>query len=154
MSESDKEYSWANPNETFLNGRGAWAAYVIVVCALHAALLAIPWFSTASAWTLTCCLHNILHYWLFHGVIGSPFITYDQGRSRALTCWEQLDHGAYYTASKKFLWVPPVVLFILASHYSHFAPVHFAANLSTTALALAPKLPLFYRFRLFGLHQF
>ncbi|KAF0986961.1 hypothetical protein HZS_1839, partial [Henneguya salminicola] len=117
MAETDIEFSWQNPNETFLNGKGAWATYAIIVTIFHLCLLSIPFISTPTAWTLTNTLHNLVHYILFHGVIGSPFITYDQGRSRGLTCWEQMDHGAYFTKTKKFLYVPSVILFIMASHY-------------------------------------
>lgn len=48
----------------------------------------------------------------------------------------------------------PVLLFILASAYSHYDPVHFALNVTTLAAVVLPKLPAFHRVRLFGINKY
>ena len=47
---------------------------------------------------------------ILHIEKGTPFETADQGKSRQLTQWEQLDHGEQFTNTKKFLTVVPIVL--------------------------------------------
>lgn len=47
---------------------------------------------------------------LLHVVKGTPWEANDQGESRVLTQWEQLDHGKQFTGTKKFLMVVPIVL--------------------------------------------
>ena len=44
-----------------------------------------------------------LVYILFHHVKGTPFVSGDQGNSRRLTSWEQMDDGEQLTANKKFI---------------------------------------------------
>lgn len=51
-----------------------------------------------------------LMFFLLHMEKGTPFETLDQGKSRYLTVWEQLDYGVQFSASKKFLTVVPIVL--------------------------------------------
>uniref|UniRef100_A0A1I8JQG9 Ormdl n=1 Tax=Macrostomum lignano TaxID=282301 RepID=A0A1I8JQG9_9PLAT len=96
----------------------------------------------------------------FHHVLvaalgeGAPFEPLDQGESRTLTHWEQLDDGVQFTANKKFLLVVPTVVFLLATFYSRYDQIHFIANaLSLVVLSIAPKLPMFYRVRLFGINK-
>lgn len=44
--------------------------------------------------------------------------------------------------------------FILASFYTQYDPVHFVINASTLVLlAILPKLPQFYRVRVFGINR-
>eukprot|EP00794_Sanderia_malayensis_P003446 gene3446-3942_t len=63
----------------------------------------VPFFDTATAWTMTNVIHNVGNYVLLHHVKGAPFQTFDQGQSRKLTHWEQIDHGEMYTMTRKFL---------------------------------------------------
>ena len=44
-----------------------------------------------TAWTLTNILHGVMVYLFMHTVKGTPFHTSDQGSSRFLTAWEQID---------------------------------------------------------------
>jgi len=46
-----------------------------------------------------------------------PFagIEYDQGRFDKLTLWEQLDSGAQYTKTKKFLTICPIIWYAAVS---------------------------------------
>ena len=47
--------------------------------------------SVETAWTLTNILHGVMVYLFMHTVKGTPFHTADQGSSRFLTAWEQID---------------------------------------------------------------
>ncbi|KAF6774088.1 hypothetical protein AHF37_06302 [Paragonimus kellicotti] len=93
-------------------------------------------------------------YLLLHWEKGSPYETLDQGEARALTQWEQFDDGEQFSPTKKFLIVVPIVLFLLASFYTEYDPVHCLINASSLIfLALLPKLPQFYRVRIFGINR-
>ena len=106
-------HSCANPNTNVWNSRGIWISYVLVVLLLHFIILCIPgslkiaevfvfimsvlYFQRAKVltvewcWTITNVVHSILMYLLMHSVKGTPFHTTDQGSSRFLTGWEQMD---------------------------------------------------------------
>jgi hypothetical protein len=49
-----------NPNSSWLNSRGVWLTYVILVFVLHFILLSIPYINTPVAWTLTTTIHNVV----------------------------------------------------------------------------------------------
>lgn len=49
-----------NPNSTWLNSRGVWLTYIILIFVLHLILLSIPYISTPVAWTLTTTIHNLV----------------------------------------------------------------------------------------------
>jgi len=152
--EQQNIHSLYNQNETWLSEKGAWLTYFILVVFMHLVLLSIPFFDTATAWTMTNVIHNVGNYFLLHHVKGAPFQTFDQGTARKLTHWEQIDHGEMYTTTRKFLTLIPVVLFILASFYSDYNQWHFLLNFSTLALAVIPKLPQLYKVRLFGINKY
>ena len=50
------------------------------------------------------------NYVLLHHLKGAPFETYDQGQSRRLTHWEQIDAGEMNTGTRKFLTFAPIIL--------------------------------------------
>ena len=118
-----------NPNSSWLNGKGFWLSYFCGVLILHLMLLCLPFLSTATAWTLTNLIHNLvllvcsitnnhililssIQFMLIflHIVKGAPFEPQDQGKARYLTHWEQIDYGERLTVSRKFLTVVPVIL--------------------------------------------
>ncbi|KAL7055078.1 hypothetical protein AAHC03_024556 [Spirometra sp. Aus1] len=146
--------STANPTFDYLNSTGTWITYLILIALCHFFFLCIPFLSVASVWTLTCTFHNVVTYLLLHWEKGSPYETLDQGEARVLTQWEQFDDGEQYSPTKKFLLVVPIVIFILASFYTQYDPIHFAINASTLIiLSILPKLPQFYRVRVFGINR-
>ena len=49
-----------NPNSSWLNSRGVWLTYIILVFVLHFILLSIPYITTSVAWTLTTTIHNLV----------------------------------------------------------------------------------------------
>ena len=143
-----------NANEIWLDRKGAWLTYSILVTFLHLLLLSIPIFDTATAWTLTNVIHDVGNYFLLHHLKGAPFETFDQGNARRLTHWEQIDKGEMFTATRKFLTLAPVILFMLASAYSRYTHFHFFINLVSLAFVLVPKFPQFYKVRLFGINKY
>ena len=55
-------HSRFNPNESWLEGRGSWLTYGVIVCITHLAILSIPFIGTATAWTLTNIVHCIVSW--------------------------------------------------------------------------------------------
>ena len=51
-------------------------------------------------------------YFLVHNVKGTPFISGDQGATRRLTNWEQMDNGEQFTSSRKFIIAVTVILYV------------------------------------------
>jgi hypothetical protein len=144
----------ANPNAIYFNSKGMWATYIIVVALIHYVFLSLPFLSVALAWTFTNVVHNVLMFVILHLEKGTPFETIDQGRARYLTVWEQLDYGAQFSASKKFLTIVPIILFFLASFYTKYDPYHFGINAVSLGFVLVPKLPMFHGVRLFGINKY
>jgi len=155
VSEKTRAHSTIdNANETWLDYKGAWITYVLLITLGHLFFLSLPFFDTATSWTVTAVLHNVAMYFLLHHVKGAPFETYDEGKSRRLTHWEQIDAGEMDTGTRKFLTLAPIVLFILASYYSKYHHIHFVINALSLALGLIPKIPHFYGWRLFGINKY
>ena len=146
--------SEVNPNSSYFNSKGMWVTYALLVTGFHFVLLTFPFLSTAMAWTLTNCIHNIVMFLLLHVHKGTPFETSDQGKARYLTHWEQIDHGEQFTSSKKFLTIVPIVLFFLASFYTKYSTGHFIVNAITLCFVLVPKLPQMNKVRLFGMNKY
>lgn len=144
----------ANWKQYWLNNRGTWLAWVLSTAALHLLLLSMPFFSTPTVWTLTHVIHNLLVYFIFHHMKGSPFDAGDQGVLRRLTHWEQLDDEQQFTAPKKFVIGITILLFLLASVYTYGDTFYTAVNLLSLALGLLPKFPMLHKFRLFGINKY
>ncbi|XP_046847072.1 ORM1-like protein 2 [Xenia sp. Carnegie-2017] len=151
-------HSRFNPNESWLEGRGSWLTYAVVVCITHLAILSIPFIGTATAWTLTSIIHCIATYYFLHYLKGNPFENSvdggSQGKDRRLTHWEQINQGTQNTSTKKFMTLVPVVIFILASFYTKYDAVHFLFNSVALASALIPKLPQLHKVRVFGFNRY
>lgn len=89
-----------------------------------------------------------------HLIKGTPWETGDQGVVRYLTHWEQIDDGAQFTATRKFLTIFPTVMFMLTSFYTKYDSFHFCINLTTMILVVVPKLPMFHKVRIFGINKY
>ena len=52
----------ANPNSQWLNARGVWLTYILLIVILHLILLSMPFqcFSVPVVWTLTNTIHNMV----------------------------------------------------------------------------------------------
>lgn len=139
----------------YLDTKAMWFTYLLIIYVLHLFLLSIPGLSIGLAWTLTNVIHDVVMWFMLHIEKGSPFDALDQGKTRLRTVWEQLDHGEYYSATKKFYMIVPIVLFMLATFYSKYDPLYFAVNaICLVLLALVPKLPQLDRVRLFGINKY
>ncbi|CAF0782546.1 unnamed protein product [Didymodactylos carnosus] len=144
-----------NPNSSWLNSRGVWLTYIILLFVLHFILLSIPYITTPLAWTLTTSIHNIVNiFYLFHIIKGAPWETSDQGMARRFTFWEQIDDGVQWTGTRKFVQIIPIVLFFIASFYTQYNGYHFLINLSTLLLAIIPKLPIFHGVRIMNINRY
>lgn len=84
-------------------------------------------------------------YIMFHYVRGIPF-DFNGGAFDNLNMWEQIDNGAQYTPTKKFLLSVPIVLFLLSTHYTHYDSTYFVINFLATLAVVIPKLPFVSRF--------
>ncbi len=49
-----------NPNASWLNGRGVWLTYILLIAILHFILLSMPFLSVPVVWTATFQIHNIV----------------------------------------------------------------------------------------------
>ncbi|MED6238207.1 hypothetical protein ATANTOWER_012592 [Ataeniobius toweri] len=147
-------HSEVNPNTRVMNSRGIWLSYILGIGLLHIILLSIPFVSVPVVWTLTNLIHNLCMYLLLHTVKGTPFETPDQGKARLLTHWEQMDYGVQFTASRKFLTITPIVLYILTSFYTKYDRVHFIVNTVSLLTVLIPKLPQLHGVRIFGINKY
>lgn len=79
-------------------------------------------------------------YIMFHYVRGVPF-EFNSGAFDNLNMWEQIDNGAQYTPTKKFLLSVPIVLFLLSTHYTHYDLAYFIINFLAVLAVVIPKLP-------------
>ncbi|KAK2184642.1 hypothetical protein NP493_259g01004 [Ridgeia piscesae] len=143
-----------NPNTSYVNSRGIWLTYVIVVVILHYVCLSLPFLTVGLAWTLSILLRNLIMFMVLHLEKGTPFETSEHGRLRFLTAWEQTDIGTQLCASRTFLTVVPIVLFFLASFYTKYDPYHFIVNTVSLLSVLLPKLPMFHGVRIFGINKY
>ncbi|KAI8850250.1 ORMDL family [Chytridium lagenaria] len=76
---------------------------------------------------------------MFHWVIGTPF--------------DQLDNGAQFTPTKKYLTLMPIVLFLLSTHYTHYDFPTFMINLTSLIIVLIGKMPQMHNVRIFGINR-
>jgi hypothetical protein len=79
-------------------------------------------------------------YLMFHYVRGVPF-EFNGGAFDNLNMWEQIDDGAQYTPTKKFLLGVPIGLFLLSTHYTHYDLWSFIINFLAVLGVIIPKLP-------------
>ncbi|XP_065339787.1 ORM1-like protein 3 [Cloeon dipterum] len=147
-------HGYSNPNASWLDNRGLWLSYGISFLVLHLSLLSIPFISTSTAWTLTNLIHSLFHLVFLHILKGSIWDTQDQGRSRELTQWEQIDSGVQFTSTRKFFTAAPVIMFLLTTFYTKYDNVHFIINFVSLLIVLLPKLPQFHEVRLFGINRY
>ncbi len=100
----------------------------------------IPGVSQETSWTLTNMTYMFGSYLMFHYVRGVPF-EFNSGAFDNLNMWEQIDNGAQYTPTKKFLLSVPIVLFLLSTHYTHYDLAYFIINFLAVLGVIIPKLP-------------
>ncbi|PHH68437.1 hypothetical protein CDD80_7518 [Ophiocordyceps camponoti-rufipedis] len=138
-----------NLNANWTNAKGAWTIHIVVIVMLKIFYDVIPGVSNETSWTLTNMTYMFGSYLMFHYVRGVPF-EFNSGAFDNLNMWEQIDNGAQYTPTKKFLLGVPIVLFLLSTHYTHYDLVYFVINFLAVLGVIIPKLPFSHRMR-FGL---
>ena len=147
--------SLANNNVNWMSSGSFWVAYVLAICAFRGTLFALlpkPYASPELEWTLTNVAHAVVSVVGLHWNRGSP-IWADQGEHANHTVWEQIDNGAPWTPTHKFLLIVPVVLFLVSLHFTHYEAGPLVVNLVTLAVLVVPKLPEMHEFRLFGINS-
>ena len=68
---------------------------------------------------------------MFHWVVGVPF-GLNQNEYEGLTLWEQVDNGAHFTPTKKFLTAVPIVLYVAFECFSAYSTVGLTLNFTPT----------------------
>ena len=70
-----------NPNSSYMNQRGFWLFYILILAGAHLILLSVPIdsFSVPWVWTVTNVGHNAISFWVFHWIKSTPWLTFDQG---------------------------------------------------------------------------
>lgn len=119
---------------------GAWTIHIVLIAALKIFYDIIPGVSQETSWTLTNMTYMFGSYLMFHYVRGVPF-EFNSGAFDNLNMWEQIDNGAQYTPTKKFLLSVPIVLFLLSTHYTHYDLAYFIINFLAVLAVVIPKLP-------------
>lgn len=147
ITDENDQISATNLNADWVHHKGAWLIHIVIILALLLLYDGMPWVSTELSWTLTNVTYVIGSYIMFHYVTGVPF-DFNSGAYDTLTMWEQIDDGDQYTPSKKFLLGVPITLFLVSTHFTHYALSMFLVNLFFCLLAVIPKLPSAHRLRL------
>lgn len=119
---------------------GAWTIHFVLIACLKIFYDVIPGVSQETSWTLTNITYMFGSYIMFHYVRGVPF-EFNSGAFDNLNMWEQIDNGAQYTPTKKFLLSVPIVLFLLSTHYTHYDLAYFVINFLAVLAVVIPKLP-------------
>ncbi|CAH7688727.1 ORMDL family-domain-containing protein [Phakopsora pachyrhizi] len=138
-----------NLNADWVDHKGAWIIHLVLIIFGKILVDIIPGITQDVSWTTVNICYDLITYVMFHYVTGTPFES-SGGVYDRLTMWEQIDMGAHYTPTKKWLTILPVALFLLCTHYTRLDiyPFLFALNFSSTlCLTLLPKLPIFHRLR-------
>ncbi|KCV70962.1 hypothetical protein H696_01909 [Fonticula alba] len=76
-----------------------------------------------------------------------------QGEYYRLTLWEQLDDGAQFSPTRKFLTAVPVLIFLLSIHMTNYDAFSFALNFISLLVVLVPKFPAMHGQRILGINK-
>ncbi|RSH88487.1 uncharacterized protein EHS24_001032 [Apiotrichum porosum] len=144
----------ANFNAAWVNAPadslpGAWVIHPVLIMGAKLLIDSIPGMQADISWTIVNIGYMVLSFIMFHQVTGVPFETSVStgGAYDDLTLWEQIDAGAQYTPSKKWLTSVPICLFLISTHYTRYNYTLFALNFSALVFVLFPKLPILHRLR-------
>jgi len=140
-----------NKNVNWIESRGFWTFYVILLGCLYAAM---PLFVPArEAWTYVSVIHGLVSFGIMHWIKGSPDEQNSMGDYRELTFYEQIDEGHPWTPTKKFLMMVPTALFMAASVATDYDTKHLLINFPIWATLILAKLPELDRVRIFGINS-
>jgi hypothetical protein len=136
-----------NRNTAWLNERGGWLIFIVVLFLTWLVLVA---FSLPShvVWTAVTLAHGFLTLYFMHFRLGSPFGGFfgDDGRYDSLTWWEQIDNGEQNTNNRKFLTLIPLVLLIVTFKVTSDAGAYLSLGCSVfvSSILLIAKTPAMY----------
>ncbi|EKJ77197.1 hypothetical protein FPSE_02647 [Fusarium pseudograminearum CS3096] len=140
LEQISDQASLPNLNANWTNAKGAWTIHLVLILSAKIIFDAIPGVSQETSWTLTNMSYMFGSYIMFHHVRGVPF-DFNSGAFDNLNMWEQIDNGAQYTPTKKFLLSVPIALFLVSTHYTHYDLTYFTINLLAVLGVVIPKLP-------------
>jgi len=154
LEEVLDQNAYKNINSEWVNGKGAWVIHPVLIIVGKILVDVIPGMHQDASWTIVNLTYLLISYTMFHWVTGIPFDPDSHsGAYDDLTLWEQIDEGAQYTPSKKWLICMPIALFLISTHYTHYNPWLFAINFTALLVVLFPKLPQLHRQRIRFLYR-
>lgn len=138
-----------NENAAWVNAPGAWLIHPVLILTAKVFIDALPSMTQPYSWTIVNLGYALVSYTMFHYVTGVPFESNltTGGAYDDLTLWEQIDAGAQYTPSKKWLTSVPIFLFLISTHYVKYNYLLFGINFAACVFVLFPKLPVLHRLR-------
>ena len=71
--KAERGLSIDNPNESWLESKGTWFTYLLLITIGHLVILSVPFFDTPTAWTLTNTFHNLVRLQIFSGLVAADF---------------------------------------------------------------------------------
>jgi hypothetical protein len=143
---------YKNKNVEWMSGTGTMLTYIAFVLVFWGFLHVSGAFTPAQCWTVTNVMHTVGTMAMFHWIKGNPDDT-SQGDYNGYTTWEQMEAGAAYTTTKKFLMIIPALLCWLSCHVNNYAPTDVMVNLGMFLLCILPKIPEMHRVRILGVNS-
>lgn len=143
--KTERGLSINNPNESWLESKGTWFTYVLLITIGHLVILSVPFLDTPTAWTLTNTFHNLSIFIFLHYLKGTPFQMADQGKARDWSTGSNLtmvnnlqkQESSLLWCQSSYLWwqasTQSMTEFILSStHYRFFSFLWFPSFLRCT----------------------
>ncbi|KAG8218984.1 ORMDL family-domain-containing protein, partial [Butyriboletus roseoflavus] len=134
--------AYVNINANWVNAKGAWLIHVVLVFTGKIIIDTLPGITQQISWTLVNLIYLALSYLMFHWVTGIPFDNeLHAGAYDDLTLWEQIDDGAQYTPSKKWLFTAPILLFLASTALHELQPLLPQLHRQRVRTVTIPKVP-------------
>jgi len=146
-----------NKNTDWLNEKGFWAFYVVILGVCVVSLNTVLNFfrlPTMYTWMGVHIIHCMITFPIMHWRKGTPFsVPEDQGQYNHLTFWEQIDDEVQYTPVRKLFMLVPLFLFSIATWASELQLIPLFVDLVALLFALVPKSGLMHRVRIGGINK-
>ncbi|ODV64091.1 Orm1 type endoplasmic reticulum protein [Ascoidea rubescens DSM 1968] len=138
-----------NLNANWVNSKGAWCIHLVLIAFLKIfyTFAYLNNIANQLIWTLTNMTYIVGSYIMFHQVKGTPY-DFNNGAYDNLTMWEQIDNGFLYTPNKKFLFLVPITIFLVSTHYANYNLNYFIINGVLCLIGIVPKFPFAHRLRI------
>ena len=139
-----------NRSFDWMGSKGGWFVFVVFVGILNY-LFSLWAESPQDAWNYTFWAYCAVQFYLMHWVKGTMDAS-DQGRFMDQTWWEQIDGGIPWTATRKFLVILNLVLFLVVSKESDYDNTYLVVNGVLCIIVTVAKLPELHGVRIFGIN--